>query len=253
MSSASRETAAIVLDSRNHGESDKIVTFFSSDIGKMTGIAKGANRSKKRFLNKLELFSRITLYYSENRRSTLYFISDAELDFSFIQLRSNITFYNAATFVREVILITTSEGEGSPRLFNLLHWALHSLDCGKPPLGILTIFLLRLLEHIGYRPDLDNCHGCGSPFSLERQYNFSHTGGGLICSCCLATTPGSSTILSVGTIRLLHSALAEPLDRLHRLQFSRQAVGQALPTLQHYCRNLFQREIHSWKAIQKML
>lgn len=253
MSSTSRETAAIVLDSRNHGESDKIVTFFSFNIGRMTGIAKGANRSKKRFLNKLELFSHITLYYSVNRRSALYFISDAELDSSFIQLRSNITLYNAATFVREFLLIATTEGEKDPRLFNLLQWALHSLNCGKPPLAILTIFLVRVLGHTGYRPDLDNCHGCGSPFCLEEHNTFSHTGGGLICGGCLATAPGSGTVLSAGTILLLRSALAEPLGRLHRLQVSRQAAGQALPTLQRYSRNLFQREIHSWKVIRKML
>ncbi|MFN2353126.1 MAG: DNA repair protein RecO [Desulfopila sp.] len=253
MSSTSRETTAIVLDSHNHGESDKIVTFFSSDLGRMTGIAKGANRSKKRFLNKLELFSNITLYYSENRRSTLYFISDAELDCSFMQLRSNITCYNAATFVREILLIAATEGEKDPRLFNLLHWTLHSLDCGKPPLAILTIFLVRLLGHIGYRPDLNNCHGCGSPLCLEEHNGFSHRGGGLICSRCLATAQGGCTNLSAGTVLLLRSALAEPLGRLHRLQFSRRAAGQALPALQRYSRNLFQREIHSWKTLQKML
>jgi DNA repair protein RecO (recombination protein O) len=40
------KTNAIVIRSFNYGESDKIVTFFTKDFGKIKGIAKGARRSK---------------------------------------------------------------------------------------------------------------------------------------------------------------------------------------------------------------
>ena len=61
MSPLAQDTEAIVLDCRDHGESDKIVTFFCLDAGRLAGIAKGANRSKRRFVNKLELFSSLQL------------------------------------------------------------------------------------------------------------------------------------------------------------------------------------------------
>jgi len=35
------KTNAIVIRSTNYGESDKIVTFFTKDFGKLKGIAKG--------------------------------------------------------------------------------------------------------------------------------------------------------------------------------------------------------------------
>ena len=47
-------TPALVLRGRTHGESDKIVTFLTRDWGKVTGIAKGAKRSQRRFVNVLE-------------------------------------------------------------------------------------------------------------------------------------------------------------------------------------------------------
>lgn len=50
------ESDALVLHCRDHGESDKIITLLTKNAGKFSGIAKGANRSKKRFVNKLELF-----------------------------------------------------------------------------------------------------------------------------------------------------------------------------------------------------
>jgi len=46
-------TPAIVLRSRPFGESDKIVSFLTESYGKLTGIAKGAKRSRKRFVNPL--------------------------------------------------------------------------------------------------------------------------------------------------------------------------------------------------------
>jgi DNA repair protein RecO (recombination protein O) len=54
-------THAIVIRVSNYGESDKIVTFFTRDFGKIKGIAKGARRSRKRFQNALDLFSHLRL------------------------------------------------------------------------------------------------------------------------------------------------------------------------------------------------
>ena len=253
MSQESRETGAIVLESREHGESDKIITLYTRNSGRITGIAKGANKSKKRFLNKLELFSYLSVTYSENKRSTLVFIADAELHSSFIEIRSKIDRYNAATFIRETLLIATTEGEGDKEIFTLLHWALQSLDHGSSCLAVCTIFLLRLFECLGYRPDLSHCCICHRLFDPEQHYVFSHNNGGLVCRQCDDKTTGSSTSLTAGTIRIMHSALLDPIERLHRLKFSRQALSQSLPMLHRYARNLFQRDIHSWKSVRKML
>ena len=48
------ETEAIVLSTRDHGESDRLVAFHTADCGRLRGIAKGARRSKKRFVNTFE-------------------------------------------------------------------------------------------------------------------------------------------------------------------------------------------------------
>ena len=80
------ESAAIVLDCRDHGESDKIVTFFCRDIGRITGIAKGAKRSKKRFVNKLEIFSSLCIQHTLPQNGRLAFIAEAELLDGFITL-----------------------------------------------------------------------------------------------------------------------------------------------------------------------
>ena len=253
MSPPDRVSAAIILDCRDHGESDKIITFFTRDRGRLSGIAKGANRSKKRFVNKLELFSLVSITYSESRRSSLVFISEAELHSSFINLRSNINLYNSASIIREMILMATLEGEGDGQIYHLLVWALNSLDKERPHLSIVAIFLLRLYDLIGYRPDLTCCRSCNTTTVSSKELSFHHMTGGLICSNCLAKEEGGSTKLALGTVKLLESVLTQPLEKLHRMQFSRQALQQSLTMLHRYGRHLFQREIQSWKVIHKAM
>ena len=84
-------TRAIVLRTRAHGESDKIVTFLTQDWGKITGIAKGAKRSRRRFVNVLELFTHVALRFRPSRSDGLAFILGLWLYYD----RRDINFYEA--------------------------------------------------------------------------------------------------------------------------------------------------------------
>ena len=62
----SRNSLAIVLRWRAYGESDKIATFLTEDFGKLTGIAKGAKNSRRRFANSLEPLARVRVHFRQN-------------------------------------------------------------------------------------------------------------------------------------------------------------------------------------------
>ena len=59
----SQASEAIILRTRAYGESDKIVTFLTDDAGKLTGIAKGAKNSRRRFANCLDPFTRVRVHF----------------------------------------------------------------------------------------------------------------------------------------------------------------------------------------------
>ncbi len=249
MAPSHNESPALILDCFDHGESDMIVTFFSKDKGRLTGIAKGAKRSKKRFVNKLELFSHLTISYTESQHRSLVFIAEAELHASFLNLRSNIHLYNTASVIREFILVATGEREGDERIFNLLLWTLTSLEEKRPHLPVLITFLLLFFDYIGYRPNLTECLVCNQALSTGTGYHFSGMAGGIICRNCKNKERQTLIPLSLGTIKLLNSLFDQPLARLHRLQFSAQTLKQSLTMLQEYSRQLLQRDINSWQAM----
>jgi DNA repair protein RecO (recombination protein O) len=245
------ESAAIVLDSLDHGESDLIVTFFCQHHGRLTGIAKGAKRSKKRFVNKLEIFSSLRILHSTPQNNRLAFIAEAELLDGFLTLRENICCYTAASVIRELILLATKEIEGDEELYPLLIWAYEGLNTGHAPLLVLTLFLIRFYAIIGYSPQLETCFQCGQKIQTDRNYSFSASTGGIHCSKCNSRGTNSQIQLSRGTIKSLTAALHQPLERLHRLQLSDISQTEALSFLHSYGRQLFQREIVSWAFIDK--
>lgn len=250
MAAITKETEAVVLDCFEHGESDVILTLLSRDVGKLSAIAKGAKRSKKRFVNKLELFSFLHITYQTSPNRGLSFLSEAELHTSFLNIRRNFGLYTTASIIREFLLITIREGEADDRLFRLTLWALHNIDQQLAPLTTLTLFLTKFYEIIGYQPDFTSCNICNGQTTVNRRYSFDTTAGGLVCPEC--SNPGQRLVrLSNGTIKMLRSAQAQPLERLHRLKISGNILRESLSLLHDYGKQLFQREIISWKFLQK--
>lgn len=243
------ESEAVVLDCRDHGESDLIVTLYCRHFGRLTGIAKGAKRSKKRFVNKLEIFSSLHVLHTVPQNNRLAFIAEADLTDGFLSLRKNISCYTTASVIREFVLLATKELEGDEELYPLLVWALDGLNSGRTPLAVLVLFLIRFYAIIGYSPQLDSCLGCGQQVQSHETNSFIATGG-IRCSRCTEKKTNSLK-LSQGTLKTLSTALAQPLERLHRLQLSGKSQEEALIFLHLYGRQLFQREIVSWTFLEK--
>ena len=96
------KTPAVVLRSRSFGESDKIVSFLTKNYGKVTGIAKGAKRSRKRFVNSLEPFSLVSLRFQDNPYSSLVFIQSCDWIRIFKQITKNLGQITYASYLVEI-------------------------------------------------------------------------------------------------------------------------------------------------------
>jgi len=243
------ETDAIVLDCRDHGESDVIVTVFSQSNGRCTAIAKGAKKSLRRFVNKLELFSFLHVVCTKKAGRSLAFLGEAELHTSFFNLRSNLEVYLVASVIREFLLLGIKENEPDERIFRLSLWSLHNLNLLRQPKAVLALFLVRFFDYVGYRPDLQTCHTCAEGVFSEKKYSFDASCGRIICSTC-SLVGKKGLDLSHGTLNVLRSGQDLPLERLHRLSLSGTILREALNLLHAYGRHLFQRDIISWKLMQ---
>ncbi|HEV8717326.1 MAG TPA: DNA repair protein RecO [Candidatus Binatia bacterium] len=199
-------TPAVVLRSRIYGESDKLVTFLTQNWGKVTGIAKGAKRSRRRFVNVLEPFTHVHLRFRPGRADELAFIFGCDVIRSFRRPSRDLQRFALASYVTELLDTMVAGRESGPEMYELL---LHSLTVLEEhdvlsPL-FLSMFELLLLTHAGYAPHFTGCQQCGlSLAETEIPVIFSPSLGGLLCQNC-RTQGGVTLLLSPETLRLLRS------------------------------------------------
>ena len=199
-----QQSLAIVLQVKDHGDSDKIVTLYSLEHGKIVLIAKGAKRSKKRFVNKLEPFSLLAIHFAPSRHSSIMRLDQADLLAAFPRLRENYELYIAASLLCELVLHWTREHDSDEELFQLLRWALEGLaTAGGDGNRTIIFFHVRMLDILGYRPDLTGCLDCRTLGASGVSFHFSPLRNGLVCSRCADPAAGNYQPLSIQTIQLL--------------------------------------------------
>ena len=179
-------TQAVVLRSQSFGESDRIVCFLTEEHGKVTGIAKGAKRSRRRFVNSLELFSVVNLRFQDYPHRSLAFIHGCELLRVFRQLTQNLERIVCASYLTEITAELVREREESAAIFAHLRDGLGHLNEQRGSADFLTFFELRLLRLAGYDPMFDGCCRCKKRRTSEgERWSFSHRDGGILCAVCV--------------------------------------------------------------------
>jgi len=245
-------TRGLILNVSDHSESDKLVTFYSPDLGRATGIAKGAKRSKHRFVNKLEEFSLLHFLYRPAKRDSLLFIADADLEHSFLTLRQHYDRYVCAVYISELVMRFTREQDPDQSIFSLLTWAMQALEDGIGSLKITSLFHLRVLGAAGYQPELDRCGVCGKTVRLNQRYTLHPGSGSLVCSSCGGTASESLFSLSLQTLKFLAYAQRIELKNIGRLKIPAKNINESLTILYRYTQHLLQHDIISWNQIRSL-
>jgi len=243
---------AFILNVTSYGETDKIVTLYSFELGKITSIAKGAKRSKRRFVNKLEPFTCLEISCRPPKNGSLFFLSEAELINAYLSLRTVYSRYVAATFINELVQRFSGDQDADPAIFTLLAWAFDSLEQDENPAKTASLFLLRLLGICGYQPQLDHCSSCRKSIVQGEHFTLYPGNGALLCANCRNNTQGASLSLTRQALQFLHSGQQLQLRQLNRLQMSKTTAYQSLGVLFNYSRHILQQDIHSWKQLKNI-
>jgi DNA repair protein RecO (recombination protein O) len=180
---------AIILSSRIFGESDKIVRFFSLTSGKLSGIAKGAKKSRKRFMNTLEPFNQVRVEYFEKSTSSLVRIENADLEESNCGLEVTLKRICVASFFTEFVDKLTKEKQRNEHLFHSLKKILDSLKLVEFSVTDILYYELQMLRHLGYMLNLAACVHCGKALSDMEKLYFSKERGGTLCPGCSRSVP----------------------------------------------------------------
>ena len=232
----------IVLSRRNLGETDRILTLFCRDNGKISVVAKGSRRPNSKFGGATELFTHSNLLLATGK--SLDVVSQCEIYDCFPALRSDLTMMAIATYMCELIDRLLEEHEVEPEVFDLFLSGLHLMQKQvMDPEVVLHAFEMRLLAHRGYTPELNICVRCHVALSGTRRA-FSPTLGGILCDKHLHAHEDSFQI-TPETCQTLQILLTAEIPDLAVLQMGSDTQAQVQRCLRWYIRYRIDRDLKS--------
>jgi DNA repair protein RecO (recombination protein O) len=226
-------TEALILRSVDFQERDRLITFYSDQLGKMRGVAKGAKRSKKRFGSNLDLLAHVRVQGFERMNQDLVLIEGADLLEYFEAIRQELRTFARACYLAEWTEGCTADRQPHHGLLPLLLRILAILEQGKGGEGLLRIFEIKVLDLTGYGPRLDCCASCGRPVKAAGKVVIHVGRGGTVCESCIGGVH-QGMLVSLGTVRILQDARSVTLDRLHRIAFSLEALKESSALLRAF-------------------
>lgn len=247
------KTEGIILRTLDYLESDRIVVFLTKDAGKVTGIAKGARKSRIRFANALEPFTHLSLILSQKKGGGMAFIEEATTIHHYPGLRVNLEKTLTASYLTELIDQFLLEEKPSPPVFSLLGEYLTLLEENQAVKNLVRFFELRFLRLMGYEPVLDRCTICAMPLQSFSSYGFSPSSGGIQCPGCTERRQTTDIIpASAGAIRTLLLGKNSPPHLMERIIMTEQCAGECRRLLYGFIRHLLGKELKSLSVLQEI-
>ena len=190
---------AVVIRHSDWGEADRLLTLYTREAGKIRALAKGVRRLRSRKAGHLEPFTRVALMLARGR--DLWIVTQAETVDSYPELGLDLQRTGYAAYVLELLDRFTYE-EGQNRvLYQLLVDTLHHTATAKDPFIPVRYYDMRMLDVLGFRPQLFTCVACGEEIQPQDQY-FSAAQGGVLCPRCGSLEMGAVKV-STNTLRYL--------------------------------------------------
>lgn len=206
---SSFRVTALVVRKVDYGEADRIVTLLSPERGKLSAMARGARRSRRRFGSEMGLFALGSAELMGRRTGDLYDLRDWEMENPHFELGMELGRTVHASYVCEVAREFFGPEHAEPEAFALLVETLAVLQSSEPRAEVLRAFELRFLDAMGFGPVLDRCLSCDTEIvsddvagegktSAQKSgpaFRYDANMGGIRCFACSRAGIGLSSAL----------------------------------------------------------
>jgi DNA repair protein RecO (recombination protein O) len=231
----------VIIRHSNYREADRLLTIFTRENGKIHSIAKGVRKSRSKKAGHVEPFTRTILQLARGR--DLFILTQAETLDGYANLRDNLILLGYASYVIELIDRSTNDDEENRLLYNLMTKTLSRLNRGDNPNRVTRYFDIRLLDYIGFRPQLFTCAQCESEIQPEDQY-FSAQQGGVICSKC-GQRDSQVRPVSMLALKYLRFFQRSSYQQTSRASIPEEIYGEMENLMQYYLTFNLERSLNS--------
>lgn len=244
----SYRTRAIVLGHIEFGEADRILKLFTYERGKITAIAKGVRKIRSRKAGHLEPFTHVNLFLAQGRN--LDIITQAETVQAFLGIREDLQRVGLASYIVELLDRFTYEEGQHIGIFRLLEETLTRLEGQTNLATVVHFYEIRLLELIGFRPQLFECIDCGKKIQAQDQF-FSPLGGGVACPKCGASRPEAIPVKK-DVLRYLRHLQRSKWQQVAHLIIPEDLEAEITNLMERYLTYLLERKLNTPEFLREI-
>lgn len=244
----SQRVEAIVLKHSDFGEADRLLTLYSREQGKLRALAKGARKPGSRKGGHLEPFSRVRLLLGKGRE--LAVVSQAEAVETNSALTENLEALGYASYVVELLDRFSGEHDENAALYRLLRDTLQRLAAGDELQLAVRYYEVRLLDQVGFRPELLTCLICQKEIKPEDQY-FSFDLGGVLSPDCGRGNREARPI-SLGALKMLRHLQRSSYEEARKAKPSASVQAELETLMNAYLTYLLERALNSPKFLRRV-
>ncbi|MBT3181882.1 MAG: DNA repair protein RecO [Deltaproteobacteria bacterium] len=183
-----KSSKSLILKRVAYGDADWIVTFFSREFGRMSGMAKFARSSKRRFGGALEPGTLVDLQFVGRNGSPLVRLDEAVALRSTNGILKSLDRINAMARALELSISFLQEHQPTPEKFDLLDRYLTWLNEHDPSVRETSAFEFKWLTRSGFMPGLERCMRCDKDVSRGANWVFDLDNGSLLCNACSSSS-----------------------------------------------------------------
>mgnify|MGYP005748766749 FL=1 len=236
----------IVIRTNHYGETNKIVTLFTRELGKVGVMARGAKKPSSRLSAVSQLFC--YGHYLFQRGKGLGSLQQGEIIHSMRSIKEDIFLTAYCSYIVELTDKATEEAKPNPYLFEFLLLTLQNMEEGVDPEILMFIYEMKMLSVLGIAPELSKCTTCGT---TEGTFSFSIAEGGFICQRCVHKDKYAKHV-SPSTLKLLRIFYFYDLHKIGNVSVKEETRKQIRSIIDEYYETYSGILIKSKKFIKQM-
>jgi DNA repair protein RecO (recombination protein O) len=254
----------IVLRHIDYGEADRILTIMTREYGKLRAIAKGARKVTSKLASTADLLTRTQFVLASGRE--LDIVTQGSTLERFDHLRDSLWHGSAAYAVAEMLDRGLEDRAEVPVIYTLTLDTLRRLDsdaaswladptstnaAGPATRGwaALLYFELRLLDQLGYKPNVSTCVACENQLEPLDGHSFNAELGGALCPACSRYSQRRLPLLSLKVLRLVQRT---PWKNLPVMRIDSATRSDVDSIMQSILALHLDRSLRSWNFLQHL-
>ena len=242
-------TEALILNHRDFGETDLLITLFTKLFGKVPVVARRAKMPNSKFSSGVQLLNRVQV--SIGRGRNLDHMNECEIVDSFQGIKSDLALLSKGLFSSELVVNFIQDRTPNIQVFNALLKNLNDLETQNNIEQSMIWFQLQLINFSGVLPEFIVCINCNE--NLQRMdHIFFPSIGGINCANCPDINLKDGVVIleeSLGFLRHIQRMIRSSKSYLFDKNLSENTLKDLNRFLRIYLSYTAERQMKSTKFL----